>query len=331
MEERIVAQGKRGGKPGKYKVVIVVTLVIALLFAVLGIVSSISEAGKDIESHKHSRYCYRYSYRDDFYKDNKNNNLQDFKMDCDYMDGAFSLGMGRYMEGGFVLPFLVVVIGLIIAFTKKANSRGYDIIVTEEGVQLTYAGRKPLEIPMCSIFMVEKTSENNMSIVTSEDSYKLPEMEGCNEVFVAIQDRMPTITIKGPANSEQVLAKGYPPAIKPWLLVLTILLAMVAVIGGIAAEEFGIVLVCMLPAAFVFVFYLLAKTPYLVVTDKRVFYVSDFGRKLSLPLNKITVTVTHSWFRQLHIAAPAGRIHLFGVRNTAELYDIIAALINEMQ
>ena len=80
-----------------------------------------------------------------------------------------------------------------------------------------------------------------------------------------------------------------------------------------------------------FIFYLLAKTPYLVVTDKRVFCVSDFGRKLSIPLNKITVVVTHRWFKQLHIAAPTGRMHLFGVRNTAQLYDVINALLNEKQ
>ena len=109
---------------------------------------------------------------------------------------------------------------------------------------------------------------------------------------------------------------------------------LIAVVAEIAALAFGNILILaafLLPFALVLLFYLLAKTPYFVVTDKRVFYVSDFGRKLSLPLNQITVTVTHWFFCQLHVGAPAGRIHLFWVRNTAELYDVINALLNEKQ
>lgn len=331
MDGEIIVRGKREGKASNHKKMIVITAIIAAVIMLFGIIGSIGDAGEAIEKHRHTKYCYKYSYRDDFYKDNKNDNLQSFKMDCDYTSGAFGLGMKRYFEGGFMFPFLILAVGITVALVKRARSRSYEITVTREQIDILYENGKTLNIPICSVFTLERIGDANLSIITSENALTLKDLGGRDEVYTAIHDLMPKIEIKGPANNEQVLAKGYPNAIKPWLLVLTIILVIADVIIAISAEEFAAFLVFLIPAIIVFVFYLLAKTPYLVVTDKRVFYVSDFGRKLSLPMNKITVTVTHWWFKQLHIAAPAGRIHLFGVRNTAELYDMISALLNEKQ
>jgi hypothetical protein len=304
---------------------------VAAVILVIGIISSISDASQMVKNHKHTKYCYRYSYRSDFSEDYANDDLKSHKMDCDYAGGAFSLGMDRYFSGGIILPLLIIGGGVAAAYVMRARFKSYVLTVTQETVRVAYGEEKTLEIPLCSVFSVEKVGEKDLNIVTSENAYTLREMEGRDEVYAAIIGLMPDLTVKGPTNNEQVLAKGYPPAIKPLLLILTILLGILAVIVTIASEEFGVLLICAIPVAIVLAFYLMAKTPYLVVTDKRVFYVSDFGRKLSIPMNKITVTVTHQWFRQLHIAAPTGRIHLFWVRNTAELYDTITALLNDRQ
>ena len=331
MSEHIIARGERKGKEVPYKKIVRITAVIAAVILAFGLISSIAEAGKLIENHKHSKYCYKYSYRSDFYEDYADGNLRSYKMDCSYSDGALSLGVDRYMRGSFILPLMVLLGGLAYGYAMRARGRSYLVTVDEENIHVIYSDGKNLDIPLCSIFTVEKIGLQDLNIVTSENTHMLRGMEGCDAVYAAIQEHMPKITIKGPANNEQVLAKGYPPAIKPVLLVLVGLGVIAAVLLTIAAEDPIALLVFGIPVAILFLFYMMAKTPYLVVTDKRVFYVSDFGRKLSIPLNKITVTVTHHWFRQLHIGAPTGRIHLFWVRNTAELYDIIAALINEKQ
>lgn len=331
MSENVIARSERTAKEVPFKKIIRIAAIVAAVFLVIGLISSISDAAKMVKNHNHSKYCYRYSYRDEFYDDQRNDDLKSYKMDCEYADGAFGLGLSNYLGGGIILPLLIIGGGVAAAYILRARNRSYVLTVTEDAVKVVYSDEKSLEIPFCSVFSVEKIGEKDLSIVTSESAYVLRDMENCDEIYNAIINQMPKITVKGPTNNEQVLAKGYPPAIKPVLLVLTIILAIAAVIATLASEEFGVLLICAIPVGLVFLFYMLAKTPYLVVTDKRVFYVSDFGRKLSIPMNKITVTVTHWFFRQLHIGAPAGRIHLFWVRNTAELYDTITAVQNEKQ
>lgn len=330
MNDTILARGEKLAGTSNHKKIIRIAAIVAAALLVIGLISSISNAAKLVKNHEHSRYCYSYEYRSDFSKDNKNNDLKSYKMDCNYTN-ALGLGLSNYLGGGFLLPVFALAIGLGVGLSQKKKAKGYVITVTEQAVTVAYEGGKTLDLPIGSLFSVTKEGDKGLGIVTSENAYTLADMDGRDQVYEAITQVMPTITVKGPANNEQVLAKGYPPAIKPLLLVLLILFSLATVIAAIAAEEFGVILVGILPIAIVLVLYLLAKTPYLVVTDKRVFYVSDFGRKLSMPLNKITVTVTHWWFKQLHIAAPTGRIHLFWVKNTAELYDMITALLNDKQ
>lgn len=331
MNENVVARGRREAKKVDFKRTASIIAIIAAVVMLIGLISSISEGSERAKKHVHSKYCYKYSYRSSFASDLEKGKLQSSKMDCEFADGAFGYGLSNYFEGGFILPLLILGVGLGAAYAKNKKSRGYELVVTEENICVTYSDNKELNIPLCSVFSANLNANKDLNVVTSENSYTLQEMEGVDDVYNAILKLMPTIDIKGPANNEQIIAKGYPPAIKPLLLVLLILFAFVAFVAAVASEEFAILVVGAVPVAILLVLYLLAKTPYLAVTDKRVFYVSDFGRKLSLPLDKITVTVTHWWFKQLHIAAPAGRIHLFWVRNTAELYDMITALINEKQ
>ena len=331
MSENIIARGERNGKVVPTKKIAKITAIVAAIFVVFGIITSVIDAAKMIDNHSHSKYCYKYSYRDDFYDDLYDGNLRSYKMNCSYTKGALGLGIEYFFEGPVMFPLIIFIGGMSYVGIMRKRSRSYVLTVDEQNINVTYSDGKVQEIPLCSVFSVDKVGAMDLNIVTSEDSYTLRDMDGRDAVYSAIVGLMPTITIKGPANNEQVLAKGYPPAVKPLLLILLVLSVLMALIALVETEEFAVLLVMAIPVAIILVLYLAAKTPYLVVTDKRVFYVSDFGRKLSIPMNKITVTVTHHWFRQLHIAAPTGRIHLFWVRNTAELYDMITALINEKQ
>lgn len=333
MSENILATGKRNGKDVSVKKWVRISAIVAAVLMLFGLIGSIGTAGDMVKEHVHSKWCYE--DLDDYYdqlhgRDTAENETP--KFDCAYADGAFSLGMERYFNnGGILFPVIVFGIGVALAYVSRARNLGYEVTVTAENITITYVSGKTAELPLCSLFSVEKEKENDLILVTSENTYVLRGLEGCTQVYEAILSVMPEVTVKGPANNEQVLGKGYPPAIKPLLMVLMIIVAVATLILTIASEEPAFLLVGVLPFIILLVVYLLAKTPYLVVTDKRVFYVSDFGRKLSLPMNKITVTVTHRWFRQLHICAPTGRIHLFWVKNTAALYDMINAVLNEKQ
>lgn len=331
MEGTIIARGERPSKASPHKKILLITAIVVAVVMLIGIVAGISQAAKTLKEHTHSSWCYSYYYRDDFYTDSRNDNLQAHKMDCAYTGNAFFLGVKNYFEGGILFPFLLALAGAGVALFLRARAKGFVVSVSEQAVIVAHEGGKMVEIPLCSVFSVNKINERDLSIVTSENNYVLRDMDSRDEVYEAIFQRIPELKVKNPINNEQILAKGYPPAIKPVLLVLLILIALASVIAAIAAEMFAVVFIGIIPFAIVLVLYLLAKTPYFVVTNKRVFFVTDFGRKLSLPISKITVIVTHRWFNQLHVAAPTGRIHLFWMRNAAELYDVINAQINEIQ
>lgn len=330
MEEAIVARGSRAAKQKSYKKVLIIIAAVAAALLLIGLISNIANASRAVKNHEHSRYCYKYSYRDDFYRDNRDNDLKDYKMDCEYTN-AFGLAMKRYFRGPVLFPILILAGGAIAIGVMRKRDKGYEVIVSEQAIVVQYTDGKTTGIPLESVFSMSKLGEKDLNIVTSENSIVLREMEGIDEVYAAIAARIPEGKVKSLINNEQVLGKGYPPAIKPFLLVLLILIGLASVIGAIASEFIGVFFVGIVPFAIVLLFYLAAKTPYFVVTDKRVFYVSDFGRKLSLPITKLTVVVSHNWFGQLHVAAPTGRIHLFWLKNTAELYDVITALLNEKQ
>ena len=326
--EGIIIQGTREAKKTNFKLPIIIAAIAAAVILLFSFIGNLGQAVGDIQEHTHGRYCYEYQYRDDYYDDVYADGLKDYKMDCEYSSGVFGLAVGRT---SLIPSILIVGIGVAISVIRRKNSKGFTLSVSETNIFVEYTDGKKREIPVCSVFSVEKNGASDLCIVTSENSHTFKGISDRDAVADAIVKLMPEISVGAPVNNEQVLAKAYPPAIRPLLLVLLILIGFFGVVLSIAFETAAVLAMFIIPFAIVLVLYLLAKTPYLVVTDKRVFYVSDFGHKLSMPLNRLTVVASHRFFRQLHIAAATGRIHLFWVRNNAQIYDMICALLNEKQ
>ena len=68
----------------------------------------------------------------------------------------------------------------------------------------------------------------------------------------------------------------------------------------------------------------------ITVTNKRVMYKGILWKRVNLPLNRISAVGT-SIFCSLHIGSSAGRIHMIFFGRYREVYEVISALLNNVE
>lgn len=69
----------------------------------------------------------------------------------------------------------------------------------------------------------------------------------------------------------------------------------------------------------------------LTVTDKRVFGMGIFGKRVDLPLDSVSAIGSLSFFKGVSIATAAGSINFFGIKNYKEIHNVLSKLIIERQ
>lgn len=84
----------------------------------------------------------------------------------------------------------------------------------------------------------------------------------------------------------------------------------------------------------VFIFFLLtylyARKMHIVVSNKRVYGESVFGRKVDLPIDSISA-IGKKWFKGIGVATSAGKIVFFGFKNRDEIYETVSNLLVKRQ
>lgn len=68
----------------------------------------------------------------------------------------------------------------------------------------------------------------------------------------------------------------------------------------------------------------------LVVTDKRVYGKTSFGKQVDLPLDSISAVGT-SLFKGIAVGTSSGRIKFLGISNRNEIYEVIKKILAERQ
>ena len=114
---------------------------------------------------------------------------------------------------------------------------------------------------------------------------------------------------------------------------ISVLYAVYCLIGVIAtgdAEGFLGILI----AAVVFLlgkfFAFLLNSSELVVTDKRVYGKTAFGKRVDLPLDSISAVST-GIFKRISVATSAGQIHFYELQNREEVHSCINKLLIQRQ
>ena len=96
-----------------------------------------------------------------------------------------------------------------------------------------------------------------------------------------------------------------------YFLITLIPLALFALIGGFV--------------------YLWLRSYEMTVTDKRVFGKVAWGKRVDLPLDSISSTATISLFKGIAVATSSGRIKCLMVKNSAEIFEKVNALLVKRQ
>jgi len=89
------------------------------------------------------------------------------------------------------------------------------------------------------------------------------------------------------------------------------------IIGGIAFAITGL-------------FYLITKEMKIVVTDKRVYGKTIFGKQVDLPFDSISA-IAKSWFKGIAVATASGRIVFLLISNNEEIFKTISDLLIQRQ
>ena len=97
-------------------------------------------------------------------------------------------------------------------------------------------------------------------------------------------------------------------------------------------EEIGLlaVVICAPISIILFVFYLYVNKMQIVVTDKRVYGKTSFGKQVDLPLDSISAVGT-SLFKGIAVGTSSGRIKFLGISNRNEIYEEIKKILADRQ
>ena len=80
---------------------------------------------------------------------------------------------------------------------------------------------------------------------------------------------------------------------------------------------------------FKFIFWSFSKMS-IIITDKRVYGTSSFGRRVDLPLDSITAVST-SWFSGITVSTASGVIKFYCIKNSSVVYESINVLLINRQ
>ena len=78
------------------------------------------------------------------------------------------------------------------------------------------------------------------------------------------------------------------------------------------------------------VVYFMMRNCKIVITDKRIYGCSTFGKRITLPLDKIS-TVSTNPFGYLTVATSSGKINFWLITNGEEVWELINSLITNRQ
>ena len=94
----------------------------------------------------------------------------------------------------------------------------------------------------------------------------------------------------------------------------------------------ALIVVPILGGVFIFslLTYLYARKMHIVVSNKRVYGESVFGRKVDLPIDSISA-IGKKWFKGIGVATSAGKIVFFGFKNRDEIYETVSNLLVKRQ
>lgn len=131
---------------------------------------------------------------------------------------------------------------------------------------------------------------------------------------------------------EKEIIKGKPSNLKKIFIGISVLGLLLIVCEGIKGDEQNIPLeyvgLGLIIIGLFMIFYISSSK--IIVTNKRIYGIGTFKRRVDLPLDTISAIGT-SIFNGIDIGTSAGRIRFKGIENNSEIHTEISKLLNNRQ
>lgn len=112
------------------------------------------------------------------------------------------------------------------------------------------------------------------------------------------------------------------------ICIILLLIAIVCV--AIGYIFYGVAFLVMCVDVVLWIFYFNISKMEIVVTDKRVYGKTSFGKQVDLPLDSISAVGT-SLFKGIAVGTSSGRIKFLGISNRNEIYEAIKKILADRQ
>ena len=187
MKEKILIKSEQYDVKKVFKIMLILGIILSVLTTIIFISDSSDYYNRRYGAdHEHEKYCYKINYMDDFYKDKKDNNLQEYKMDCEQVvyGNAFSYALHVYFNYQFWTSLIPVAALALIGGLIYLWLRSYELTVTDKRIYGKVAWGKRVDLPVDSVSATATISLfKGVSVSTSSGKISFRVIKNADEIY----------------------------------------------------------------------------------------------------------------------------------------------------
>lgn len=191
MDETILIASEQYEVKRFFKAMVLIGLVLTLILALYFFSYYVGWYNERWGDHEHSVFCYSHAFRGDYYTDESNGGLQEWKMDCYpavYGNAVF------YAVSAFFRDYLVILVSLVplalfalIGGLTYLRLRSYELTVTDKRIFGKAAWGKRVDLPVDSISATATTNLlKGVSVSTASGSIRFLLIKNADAVYDVI-------------------------------------------------------------------------------------------------------------------------------------------------
>lgn len=191
MDETILITSEQYKVKRFLKAMVLIGLVLTLILTFYFFSYYVSWYNKKWGDHEHSLLCYSDWFRDDWYTDEHNGGLREWKMDCTpaVYGNAVSYAVSEFFQNYLVIPVCLAPLALfgLIGGLIYLRLRSYELTVTDKRIFGKAAWGKRVDLPVDSISATAMTKFlNGVSVSTASGSISFLLIKNADAVYDVI-------------------------------------------------------------------------------------------------------------------------------------------------
>lgn len=187
MEEKVLIESEQYNVKKVFKIMLIIGIVLSVLGSIICISYSIVQYNRFYGAdHEHNWSCYNSLFWDDYYYDEHNNNLKEYKMDCPQVvyGNAFSYALSVYFRDLFWICLIPVAASALIGGLIYLWLRSYELTITDKRIYGKVAWGKRVDLPVDSVSAIATIRVlKGVSVSTSSGRISFRVIKNADEIY----------------------------------------------------------------------------------------------------------------------------------------------------